>query len=125
MTVDARRELTPQEYIHLMFAETNDSKLSISYEPFLDEPYTITYEMDWTEEDVQELTLRYGELTAALFNIAKHYDVLGDETARKQLLTEAEQEVWDIYIRPFTPFDVDMSVVTELQFRSETETLDE
>lgn len=125
MTVDTRRELSPQEFIRRLFAETKDGKVSIEYQPFLDEPYTATYEMDWTEEDAQRLVQHYEELTAALTKIGNQHNAMEVEENRNQLLTQAEQAVWDTYIRPFDPFDGDLDEVAILEFRSETETLDD
>ena len=125
MNVEVRDELTPQEVIRRLFAEMQDSKIAIEYRPLFDEPYTMTYEMDWTAEDVENLVQRYDTLTAALTHIGKHHDALEEEANRAQLLTETEREIWDTYIRPFEPFDGDLDQVTELEFRSETETLTE
>ncbi len=125
MLVEMRKELSPQKFIRQLFAEMKDGKVSIEYHPFFDEPYTMTYEMDWAAEDAERLVQRYDTLTAALTRIGKLHDELEAETNRKQLLTEVEQEVWDTYIRPFEPFDGDLDVVADLVFRCETETLDE
>lgn len=125
MKVETRRELTPQAFLRQLFAEMKDNKVSIEYHPFIDEPYTMTYEMDWTAEDVEALVQRYETLTAALTKIGNHYEQMNFADMRESLLTPQEQEVWNTYIRPFDPFEVDLSVVSELQFRSETETLDD
>jgi aminopeptidase C len=50
MNVEVRRELSPQEFIRQLFAETKDGKVSMEYAPFFDEPYTMTYDMDWSAE---------------------------------------------------------------------------
>ena len=125
MKVDERRELSPQEFIRQLFAETRDGKMSIEYAPSFDEPYTITYEMDWDAEDVENLVQRYDALTAALTHIGKLHEALDEEANRKAFLTPEEQLVWDIYIRPFEPFDGNLDEVADLEFFSETETLTE
>ena len=125
MKVDERRELSPREFIRQLFAETRDGKVSIEYAPFFDEPYTMTYEMDWTEEDAERLVQRYDAVTAALTHIGKLHEALDEEANRKAFLTPEEQLVWDIYIRPFEPFDGDLDEVADLAFFSETETLTE
>ena len=125
MKVDERRELSPQEFIRQLFAETKEGKVSIEYAPFFDEPYTMTYEMDWTAEDAENLVQRYNALTAALTRIGKLHESLDVEANRKEFLTPEEQMVWDTYIRPFEPFDGDLDEVADLEFFSETETLTE
>ena len=51
MTREMRDALTPQGYIRQMFRETQGGKLSITYYPFVGEPETITYQVNWTEEE--------------------------------------------------------------------------
>jgi hypothetical protein len=34
---------------------------------------------------------------------------LGSEESRKELLTETDLEVWNTYIRPYAPFEIDLS----------------
>ena len=55
MNEDIRRECTPQDYIRKLFHETKDGKLKIHYFPFLDQPYSSTYRMDWTKNDADAL----------------------------------------------------------------------
>ena len=125
MNVEERRSLTPQAFLRQLFAETRDGRVSIEYDPFFDEPYTMTYEMDWNEEDVRQLVQHYDALVAALTRIGKQHEALEEEANRKEFLTPGEQLVWDTYLRPFAPFDGDLAEVAELEFRSETETLTE
>lgn len=123
MNVEKKRELSPQEFLHQLFAETQDGKVSIEYAPSFGEPYTMTYEMDWTAENIENLVQRYDALTAALTRIGKLHEVLDEEANRKEFLTPEEQMVWDTYIRPFEPFDGDLDEAADLEFFSETETL--
>ena len=55
MTREMRDDLTPQGYIRQMFRETQDGKLSITDYPFIGEPETITYQVNWTEEDAGQI----------------------------------------------------------------------
>ena len=125
MNENTRRELTPQEYIYKLFEETEDGKLRIKYYPFFDQSYGMNYFVDWNKEDVVTLVNRYDQLTSALKYIAENYELLDDETQRKELLTFDEEYYWNIYIKPFEPFEVDMSVIEELYFRKETDSLDD
>ena len=125
MVKDIRCECTPQDYIRRLFCETKDGELTINYFPFFDQPYSFTYRMDWTKQDAEDIVERYKSLTAALTHIGKHYNELGDETNRKELLSASELEVWDTYISPFEPFEVDSDIIVDLHFRSETDSLDD
>jgi uncharacterized protein (DUF1810 family) len=40
-------------------------------------------------------------------------------------LSSNELEVWDTYIRPFEPFEVDLDIIADLHFRSETDSLED
>lgn len=125
MNEDTRNACTPQEYILKLFDETVDGKLKITYFPLFDQTYSLKYKMNWTKEDAQNMVQRYNKLTAALARIGEVHDKLGEETVRQELLTEYEVEVWNTYIRPFTPFEVDLDVITELYFRRETDSLED
>lgn len=114
MTEATRKALTPQQYIHQLFTDTKDGVLNITYYPYNGEPpYTLTYAMDWTEEDAEEMVRRYEALTKVL-----------DKSGTEPLTTE-EQDVWDTYARPFDPFEVDLSVIDELYLRGEYDSLDD
>lgn len=113
-----RKECTPQEYIRELFAETKDGKLSIKNKFYGIEPsYTMTYEIDWTEQDVELMVKRYDDLVASLEKIGKFHDELEDEVNRKTLITVEDFAVWETYIRPFGPFEYDEEVINELYIR--------
>ena len=123
---DFRKDCTPQEYIFKLFEDTKDGKLTINYFPFFDQPYSLTYRMDWTKQDAEKTVERYNSLTKALTGISKVHDELEDEEKRKELLSATELEVWETYIKPFEPFaEAEPDVVGTLYLRSETETLEE
>lgn len=125
MIEDIRSECTPQDYIHKLFCETKDGELTINYFPFFDQPYSFTYRMDWTKQDAAAIVEHYNSLTAALTRIGKCHNELEDEARRKELLSSNELEVWDTYIRPFEPFEVDLDIIADLHFRSETHSLED
>ena len=125
MTEDIRKECTPQDYIRRLFCETKGGELKISYFPFLDQPYSFTYRMDWTNQDAEAIVARYNSLTAALTQIGKCHNKLGDEKKRKELLSPKELDVWDTYIRPFESFEVDSDAIADLYFKSETDSLED
>ena len=103
MTEQMRRDLTPQGYIRRLFAETKNGEFTISYEYPACE---LAYQVNWTEEDAEKMVQRYNLLTSALARIAKVHDQLNDEESRKELLSEADLEVWNIYVCPYEPMEV-------------------
>lgn len=105
MSEYTRRVTPPQQYIRDLFAATKDGKLTIAYFPYAEPPATVTYPMSWTAEDVDFIVQRYTEIEAALRKIAGQHDLLEDADRRMRLLTEEEQRIWDIYVRPFDDFD--------------------
>lgn len=123
---DYRSEYTPQDYIRKLFEETKNGELTIHYFPFFDQPYSFTYRMDWTKQDVEALVERYDSLIHALAHIGKVHNELEDEIKRKELLSSNELIIWNTYIKPFEVFDeAEPGVVDTLYFRAETETLEE
>ena len=109
MTEEMRNDLTPQGYIRQLFRETADGKLAITYYPFVGEPETRTYEVNWTAADAEQIVSRYILLTNALTRIGRLHDQLEDAENRNKLLTAADLEVWNTYIRPYDPFEIDLS----------------
>ena len=106
MTEEMRNDLTPQGYIRQMFRETADGKLAITYYPFVGEPETRTYEVNWTAEDAEQIVSRYILLTNALARIGRLHDKMEDNADRYRLLEEADLEVWNTYVQPYEPMEV-------------------
>ena len=107
MTREMHDDLTPQGYIRQMFRETQDGKLSITYYPFIGEPETITYQVNWTEEDAEQIIQKYNLLTFSLARIGRLHDQLEDEQSRNKLLSEDELQIWNTYVKPYEPMVVD------------------
>ena len=125
MKEDIRRRIKPQDYIRKLFSDMSNGKLPIEYFSFFESPYTLEYKVDWAEKDLELLLQRYNDLTSALIRIGKLHDKLDNEEARKKLLNNDELEIWNIFIRPFPEFEVDLSVIGDLYFRRETDSLDD
>ena len=106
MTEEMRNDLTPQGYIRQMFRETADGKLAITYYPFVGEPETRTYEVNWTAEDAEQIVSRYILLTNALARIGRLHDKMEDNADWRRLLEEADLEVWNTYVQPYEPMEV-------------------
>jgi hypothetical protein len=127
MTVEMRSELTPQQYIRQLFSETKDGKLDITYHYPLDieDPYTINYTMDWTEKDAETIVQLYDALATMLRKFGQLHTELKNEEKRNCLLTAEEVTCWETYIRPFSPFKVEETVIGELYLRGEYDSLDD
>ena len=126
MTYEIRRDLTAQDYVRKLFADTKDGELAITYYPYnMEQPYTMHYKMDWTREDAEEIVRRYDVLTAALLKFGQLHNELFDEEKRKKLLDEEENEIWETYLRPFPDFEVSDEVIGELYLRAEYDSLEE
>ena len=108
MNAQMRNDLTPQGYIRHMFAETKDGKFKVRYENpengFAEEERT--FYVNWTAEDAEKVEQRYNLLTSALARIARIHDQLENEENRKKLLSESDFEVWNTYVQPFEPMEV-------------------
>ena len=108
MTVQMRAELTPQGYIRKMFEETANGEFTVNYENpdnlFAEE--SRTFYVNWTADDAENAVQRYNLLTSALARIARVHDQLEDEESRKKLLSKADVEVYNTYVQPYEPLEV-------------------
>ncbi len=106
MTEQMRKDLTPQGYIRHMFSETKKGEFTVGYSDFFAAEEERTLQLNWTAEDAEKAVQRYNLLTSALARIARLHDQLEDEDSRKKLLSEADLEVWKVYVQPFEPMEV-------------------
>lgn len=122
-----KQKLTPQQYVRQLFAETREGKLEITcrYPDDYEAPHTAVYAMDWTAADAETLAQGCETLTAMLRRLGQLEKALAQEADRKTLLTPEELQVWEIFIRPFSPFEVDEAVIAELYRRGEYDTLND
>lgn len=108
MTDQQRRELTPQDYIRKMFEETINGEVKVGYEVpennFTEEE--VTYQLNWSAEDVEKTVERYNLLTSSLVRIGRIHDKLDNEENIKNLLSKSDLEVFNTYVRPYEPFEV-------------------
>ena len=102
MNENMRNDLTPEAYIRQLFAETCDGKFKVEY----GNDEARTFYVNWTEKDAEEVVERYNQLTKALARIARLHDQLADEESRKKLLSKDDLEVYNIYVQPYEPMDV-------------------
>ena len=107
MNEQMRNDLTPQGYIRHMFAETENGIFTYSYETIYKDIFDRSFYLNWTTEaEMEEAVQRYNVLTSALARIGRIHDELEDEENRKKLLSEADLEVWNTYVRPYEPMEV-------------------
>ena len=108
MNVKMRNDLTPQGYIRHMFAETENGKFKVGYENpengFAEEERT--FFVNWTAEDAEKTVQRYNLLTFALARIGRLHDQLKDEETRNKLLSEDDLEIYNTYVRPYEPMEI-------------------
>ncbi len=104
-----RNDLTPQGYIRRMFCETKDGKVKVGYESLQDgfAEEERTFYLNWTAQDVEKIVERYNLLTSSLARIARLHDQLNDEKSRKELLSETDLEIYNTYVHPYEPMQVD------------------
>lgn len=120
MYENERFNINPKKHIIDLFEATKDDKVDITFYPDFDEPYALTFRMNWTKEDADSLAERYEVLAAALSKIGKLYDKLEDGGKCSELLTSDELSVWETYIRPFDEkFDADEMLIRELNERDD------
>ena len=120
------RNVLPQQYILELFDKTEDGKLAITYYPTNGEqPYDLTYDMDWTKECAESLAQNCESLIVTLDRLALMYDELLDENKRKNLLTDEELKVWNSFVRLFKPFEVSEAIIDDLYRRGEFDELSE
>ena len=108
MNVQMRNDLTPQGYIRHMFAETQNGEFKVRYTEFFNDSVEQerTLQLNWTAEDAEKVEQRYNLLTSALARIGRLHDQLENEENRKKLLSESDLEVWNTYVQPFEPMEV-------------------
>ena len=108
MNGQMRNDLTPQAYIRYMFAETKNGEFKVKYENFENDfaEEERTFHVNWSAEDAEKTVQDYNFLTFALARIGRLHDQLGDEENRKTLLSQADLQVWNTYVRPYEPMKV-------------------
>lgn len=125
MSDEKRWDTSPQQHIRDLFAKTVDGKLRITDYSDWQNACDITYPVAWTAEDAETLSDRCEKLVATLHKLAELGDRLDDHETRDSLLSPEERSVWETYVRPFDPFEVDLSVVGQLYVRGEYDELDD
>lgn len=118
-----------------MFAGTKHGKFRVEYtDPDMPsvKDERVLY-LSWTEEDADNIEKKYNLLTSALTRIGRVHDQLDDEENRKKLLSESDLEIWNTYVHPYEPMEVDwdelypippcepeelMGLIEEIHYRS-------
>ena len=115
--------LSPEEFIRCMFKQTRDGMMELYYDQTVGEPEALRDPMSWKESDLEEFIQRYCDFAAKLTTFAKMHDILVDRKERERILSEEDRKIWDIYVEPLKPFEVEQSVIDELYFRGEFDQL--
>ena len=109
MTEQMRNDLTPQGYIRHMFMETKNGKFKVGYKNpdnhFAEEERT--FEVHWDADGAEEIEEKYNLLTFALARIGRLHNQLDDEEGRSELLSKSDLEVYNTYVKPYEPMEVD------------------
>lgn len=113
------------QYIRDLFAATRDGKLAIIYYDSFGAGEPLTHPMEWTAADAEDVARRYDSLVRILTRFGELHDALQDPARREQLLSPEERTVWETYLAPFEPFEVEEAVVGELFMRGEFDQLSE
>ena len=90
---------TISRYIIALFEDSRDGQLTVG-----DGDDRFEYEVDWDTQTAQALAQQCSELVAHLTELAGWY---GKQFADTRQLSKAQQEVWNIYLRPFPEHDLD------------------
>jgi len=111
---DMKLKMTGIEYIHAMFQDTVDGKLTLTYYPEDGtEEYTQTYDMGWTDEDAQAVAQQFDTLRSTLDRIGLMHNALKDQEHNEKILTQSELAVWETYLAPFEDHGLDDDVVAD------------
>lgn len=87
------------QYVRTLFAESRDGYLTTG----IDQD-RFDYEVDWDENQAEDLGSRCQRLVEMLTELAPLQDGLQLNTRR---LSKEQLEVWNIYLRPFPEHDMD------------------
>lgn len=90
---------TISAYVHTLFDESRDGWLTIG----IDQD-RFDYEVDWNENQAEELAGRCQRLVELLTELAPMQESLLQSTRR---LSKEQMDVWNTYLRPFPEHDMD------------------
>lgn len=114
MNANERFNINPREHIMNIFETTKDGVITITDYTSPDDPIDIRYPVTWTKADAEKLSDRFNTFLNMLEKFGNLHTELNDEKNRRELLTPEELSIWETYIMPFEPFEVDECVVDEL-----------
>lgn len=114
MYANERFNINPREHIMNIFETTKDGVITITDYTNPDDPIDIRYPVTWTKEDAEKLSAEFNIFLDMLEKFGKLHTELESEVKRKELLTPEELSVWETYIMPFEPFEIEECFVDEL-----------
>lgn len=130
-TLSFESDITPLEYIYLMFDRTDgDGVLYIPEFPnelsLCEEKYSYRCKMDWTMEDRNSVCSEFKRLYSDLKGIAEKYEELdgSEETAQKVFCEENGSarlfNVWQIFVKSLNSKDLKYDTVHDISDRLDT-----
>ena len=130
-TVSFDSDLTPLEYIHLMFDRTDED--GVLYIPAFpnessscEEEHSYRCKMNWTVKDCRAVCAEFKRLYANLKKISEKYDELdeSEETAGKVFCEEKGNAelftIWQIFVKSLNPQDLKYDAIRNISDRLDT-----
>lgn len=130
-TLSFESDITPLEYIYLMFDRTDDN--GVLYIPefpndlsLCEEKYSYRCKMNWTMEDRNSVCSEFKKLYSDLKKIAEKYEQLdgSEETAKKVFCEENGNaqlfNVWQIFVKSLNSNDLKYDAIHDISDRLDT-----
>lgn len=114
-TLSFNSDLTPKEYIDLMYDKTDEDGIlymsELPYDSLLCEERTRKYSMSWNLKNCEDLCSEFDALCVNIASIAQKYDSLNkrEETAKTIFLDQMKSielfDTWQTFIKPLSTSD--------------------
>ena len=123
----SKKEITPNEYIYLMFEHTNVED-GILYFPWSKnigyKNIVVTYktEMNWNLTECEKTMAEFNELYSNLEKIASVYEVITDNPCENKDIFNNEKvfNTWNTFIRTFDTSEYNFDMIREIEDKLET-----
>ena len=100
------------QYVHTMFDESRDGELTVGN---ADDRFDCPVE--WDEQTAELLAQQCSTLVGHLTELSHQFEKLRTETRH---LTRKQMDVWNTYLRPFPPHNLDMEALQTIWEKFET-----
>ena len=119
--------LSPEEFISLMFERTDEDGNLYIPGRYLDVPenneenYSYRCRVNWNLSDFERFSEKFRTIYGGIKKIAALYDNIdGDPENAKELLDKNTFEIWNTYIRPFDDNGFDRTLISDIIDRLQT-----